>query len=177
MRKVITLLVLSVLSIGYNSSAFGQDSTIVEPKNIIYATGGTLGLWFTANFNYERLVAKTKDRKYLIKCYAHGSAGAYATWGGSGPTYVTSVKGVLGRKNSHLELGIGIAALVNNYEYDYSYQNYVRGSEPKPKKLDYWWILPAATIGYRYQKPGEAFVFRTGVGFPDGVYISFGGAF
>jgi hypothetical protein len=38
-------------------------------------------------------------------------------------------------------------------------------------------VLPAATVGFRFQKPGRQFVFRTGLVSPDGVYVSLGCAF
>jgi TRAP-type uncharacterized transport system substrate-binding protein len=90
MRKTISLFVLLVLNVYYSSTAYGQDSTIVEPKNIIYATGGTLGLYYTANLNYERFV-KTKDRKSLIKYHEHVGVGRLTILDVSGPTFVTSV--------------------------------------------------------------------------------------
>ena len=178
MKKSLALLAFSAINIIFSCSVFGQESTVLEPKNIIHGSVGILGLGFAAIINYERLVVKTEDRKYLIKCYAHGGVGYYAEFGlGYGPTFVTSFKGILGRKNAHLELGLGITGLVNNGNYEYDYDNYLRGNEPKPTRLDHTWLLPAGTIGYRYQTPGEDFVFRTGVGFPDGVYISIGFAF
>lgn len=38
-------------------------------------------------------------------------------------------------------------------------------------------ILPSGSIGYRRQKPGSGFIFRTGIGFPDILYVSFGVSF
>ena len=35
-------------------------------------------------------------------------------------------------------------------------------------------IIPAGAIGYRFQKPGGKFVFRTGIGFPESLYLSLG---
>ncbi len=33
---------------------------------------------------------------------------------------------------------------------------------------------PAGSIGYRFQKAEGGFIFRTGIGFPDGLYVSAG---
>ena len=38
-------------------------------------------------------------------------------------------------------------------------------------------FLPVASFGYRYQVPNDGFIFRTGVGFPELVYLSLGVSF
>jgi len=38
-------------------------------------------------------------------------------------------------------------------------------------------IWPAFNLGYRYQVPEQGFVFRTGVGFPEFLYVGFGISF
>lgn len=38
-------------------------------------------------------------------------------------------------------------------------------------------LLPSGSIGYRKQKPGSRFIFRTGIGFPDAMYVSWGVSF
>ncbi|GEM_PF-2316273 len=45
------------------------------------------------------------------------------------------------------------------------------------EKINLSSVYPAAAIGYRYQKPKGGFVFRTGLGWVDGIYLSFGSAF
>ena len=83
---------------------------------------------------------------------------------------------LLGRKKSHLELGLGMASLFDKEGYNSAVQNAVYYSA-KPSREDYRSFLPAATIGYRFQKPDEGFVFRTGIASPDGIYLSVGCAF
>ena len=39
------------------------------------------------------------------------------------------------------------------------------------------YFIQVANIGYRFQVPDNGFVFRTGVGFPELLYVSFGMAF
>ncbi|MFT6149445.1 MAG: hypothetical protein ACJAUH_002137 [Saprospiraceae bacterium] len=38
-------------------------------------------------------------------------------------------------------------------------------------------LYPSGTLDYRYQKSNDRFVFRTGAGFPDIIYLSLGVAF
>jgi hypothetical protein len=97
-----------------------------------------------------------------------------------GPLGSLSLKGVYGAKKSHLELGLGLAALFDKSGYDIglSNANYpYPGYDSEPSKGDYINCTPAVSIGYRYQRPIGGFVFRTGIGFPDGVYLSFDLAF
>jgi hypothetical protein len=66
----------------------------------------------------------------------------------------------------------------SGYDIGISNANYpYPGYEPEPTRLSYSLILPAITIGYRYQKPDGHLVFRTGIASPDGVYVALGAAF
>ncbi|WP_405384147.1 hypothetical protein [Maribacter sp. LLG6340-A2] len=176
MKKNITLLLIVLAFVGCSTQVSGQDSLKTQPKNIIYASAGTLGLWFTASANYERKLFST-DNKFYANYYLRACAGASASWGADGPYGSLSLQGVYGAKKSHLELGLGLSALFDkgNYDNDISYANYF--NEPDPSRGDYTDWLPAVTIGYRYQRPMGGIVFRTGIGFPDGAYLSLGLAF
>ncbi|MBL6963511.1 MAG: hypothetical protein ISR55_06790 [Bacteroidetes bacterium] len=178
--KRYTILLFILLALAFCSTqTSGQDSLKTQSKNVIYANTGTLGLWFTASANYERHLFST-DNTFNVNYYMRASAGAYATWGAEGPYGSLSLQGVFGAKKSHLELGLGLGALFDKtgYEIGVSNANYpYPGYEPEPSKGDYTNITPAATVGYRYQKPSGIFVFRTGIGYPDGFYLSLGFAF
>ena len=82
-------------------------------------------------------------------------------------------------KNSHTELGLGLGTLFDKQGYGIEVSNtsIPHAGNEKPSRLNHTTITPAANIGYRYQKPSGGFVFRTGIGFPDGVYLSLGFAF
>jgi hypothetical protein len=136
-------------------------------------------LWFTANGNYNRLL-KVKDRKWYGRYYLHFGFGTFASWGGIGTSTNLSLQWLGGRKKSHLELGLGLVSLFDKEGYDIGKSNAnspYSAYAPEPSRSDYRDIAPSATIGYWYQKPGKGFVFRTGVAFPDGVYLSVGFAF
>jgi hypothetical protein len=73
--------------------------------------------------------------------------------GGEGNVFLGGVNMLTGSKNSHFEVGLGWMALIDEAS------------------------LPLLSAGYRFQKPGGRFVFRTGVGFIEGLYCSLGTAF
>jgi hypothetical protein len=90
------------------------------------------------------------------------------------------LQGIFGEKKSHLEIGLGLGVLYDksSYEIGVSNANYpYPGFQPEPSKGDYTSLTPAASVGYRYQKAPGGFVFRTGIGFPDGIYVAIGLAF
>lgn len=179
MKKFTPLLFIMLVLTFYSTKARGQDSLKIQPKNVIYANVGTLGLWFTGSANYERQLFSTEN-KFYANYFIRACGGAFATWGADGPYGSLSLQGVLGAKKSHLELGLGFGALFDKvgYRIGVSNSNYpYPGYEPEPSKLDYTYWVPAVSVGYRYQRPMGGFVFRTGIGFPDGAYLSIGLAF
>lgn len=179
MRTAVLTILASGMILGSGFQVRAQDSINQEARNALYASAGNLVLWFTTNVNYERLLT-TKDAKIYSSYYLHFGYGGFAAWGVSGRTTDISVQWLMGRKRSHLELGLGIVSFFDKKGYDigvsnanYPYPHYA----PEPPRSDYRFIWPAATIGYRYQKPGGGLVFRTGIASPDGLYLSAGYAF
>ena len=174
MKKNITLLFIYLALVCYSVLSTGQDSLKTKPKNIIYANVGTLAFIAAASVNYERQLFSKDNKDYY---YMRVCAGKFATWGGDGPFGTLSLQGVFGSKKSHFEFGIGVGALYNDYEYEEGVSSANYQNIPEPTKWDYTTLTPAGSVGYRYQRPNGGFVFRTGVGYPDGVYLSFGAAF
>lgn len=179
MKKATLLLFIHLALVCYAVKVSGQDSLKTQPRNVIYANVGTLGLWLTTSANYERQLLST-DTKYYATYYMRACGGVFATWGANGPYGSLSLQGVYGKEKAHLELGLGLAALYDqsSYKNDVSNANeHDQANEPEPLKKDYTYWTPAASVGYRYQRPTGGFVFRTGIGFPDGAYVSIGLAF
>lgn len=170
------ILVLIVITSGLNFNFINAQDTILQPKNAIYVGVGSFGLWFTASGSYERQVFFT-NKKVNATYYVRASGGAYSTWGSDGPYGSLSLQGVYGAKKSHLELGLGWTGLYDKSGYRIGVSNANFFNEPTPSKFKYTDWYPTANVGYRFQKPKGGFVFRTGVGFPEGVYLSFGWAF
>ena len=168
---------LSVSPISYDlgkqtNQDAAQTNTPLQPhvapaKNVIYGSAGFLGLGGSASINYERLVFSIQKKAH-IDAYIHGSYGAYSVWYSSGNFFDVSLQWLWGKKNSHLEVGLGLLVMGDEY-----FDGSTWTDKQKFELNDY----PFANVGYRYQKPGGSLVFRTGIGVPDGIYISLGWAF
>ena len=179
MKKNILSLLFILIFVGYSAKASAQDSLKTQLKNTIYASG-TLGWWFVASASYERRLFST-DNKFYANYYLRASYGGGNSWNTKssieGPYGSLSLQGVFGPKKSHLELGLGFAALydIDGYGIEVRSANLSNSSEPSRSDFTIW--APAISVGYRYQKPTGGFIFRTGMSYPDGVYLSFGFAF
>ena len=73
-------------------------------------------------------------------------------WGDSGPFYMARYGILIGNKKPHLEVKAGAAIVYNE-------------------------LHPSFSIGYRSQKPQSNFIFRTGVGWPETLYVGWGVSF
>jgi hypothetical protein len=149
----------------------------LRTQNSIYVTGGTLALWFTGNFSYERWITQFgTDAKNTL--YARATYGGYATWGAQGHQFGPGLTLLSGKKNSTLETGLGVQVLYNEEGFRDEEENYVPGPGVRtPNIWNFMTILPDLRVGYRYQKPEGKFLFRTGLSLPDAIYIGFGATF
>jgi membrane-bound acyltransferase YfiQ involved in biofilm formation len=139
----------------------------------MYITAGFVPVWGTLNINYERLIKKTNKgffRSYMAKI----SGGYWFVWVSSGYHLITGLTTLTGSKSSHLETHIGFCTLFDNRLYnDSAFDSQITG-EPYPKKSSFFYYLPSASIGYRFQKPNSPLLFRTGISIPESIYISIG---
>ena len=154
MTKNTILLFILLAFVCFSAQVNGQDSLKTQPKNVIYANVGKLFSPYLGYANYERLLFST-----YIKFYIRASAGVFTElsdfkngYWSNVPYGSLSMQGVFGLKESHLELGLGLSTIL-----------YIS--------------FPTVSVGYRYQKPTGGFIFRSGIGFPDGIYLSLGLAF
>lgn len=175
--KGITLITINILL--SCSTIFGQEKPnqlIFQNQNAIYGTGAIGGLWGTFNLNYERQIGITKSK--IFQSYGVRFGGGYwATWGSEGPHFIVTPIFLSGSGNNHFESSIGGTLLYDKSSYEIGVSNAEYFGEPIPSRTEYMIFAPAGTLGYRFQKLNGKFIFRTGVGFPDVVYISFGAAF
>lgn len=148
-----TLIISAGIALTLLSAALpvhGQDHP-KELRNGIFFTPGIPSL----SMSYERQLAHKKENR---RFYLRGIGGQFVDlinldWTG----YVALMPSwVFGTGNNHLETGVGLTVV--------SPANYPE-------------VWAALNLGYRYQKPGEAAIFRAGGSIPEGVYISFGVAF
>lgn len=178
-------IVLIQLFLGGNlySQEASPDSTKVNSdlktqleleKNALYITGGLIG-GFVFSGNYEHILWQNH---HLFLRSVHLRAGVGKLWlkGFSGFIYwseyelrtYTATFGLLaGRRNSFLEFGVGAVYLDGTLS---THSGWTGAEETNP----YRDINLSMYLGYRYQKAGQPFVFRGGLGYPDGLYLSLG---
>lgn len=161
MNKNILYLTIILSIICHSVQANGRDSLDTQPtqpKNVIYLRLSFLVIQGAASINYERLLATT-NKIFHESHYLRFSLGYSGAWGGyEGKAAEISLQEVFGAKKSHLEVGLGLWGIYDNFD----------------EKV---FLRPLASVGYRYQKPSGGFVFRSGIRFPELVYMSFGLAF
>ncbi|MBR9920603.1 MAG: hypothetical protein GYB31_07165 [Bacteroidetes bacterium] len=173
------ILLLFFLQLFLISPAKSQDVILSATdwnNNAVYGTVGYLILYGVVNGSYERNIYRSESG-FFRAAAIRAAYGGYATWGEEGRDHSLSLIGLTGSGNNHFEAGLGLHARFDRLGYKIGVSNAEYFGEPKPGFNDYtmWW--PHATAGYRFQKPDGWFVFRTGVGFPEAVYLSFGVAF
>jgi hypothetical protein len=142
----------------YGQATMGDS---IKPKmlnnsiNLSIGPGGILALYVPAGIFYERMFQGERFLPKLTK-FVDVGVGAAAYWEGES-AFVFSRYGILtGHKKYHLEATLGAVGYLNG---------------------DIVGVLPAASIGMRRQKPNSHYVFRTGVGIPEAIYVSWGVSF
>jgi hypothetical protein len=133
-------------------------------RNSVYGTAGILieDMYGNITANYERILF-TFPKSFVQAIQLRAGAGPWVAWMSDGVNFFSVMSLLMGKSNSHLETGMGV---IFTYHPD----------------TDIWAPIVndrhiAGNIGYRYQKPGGWFVFRTGLGWPEGMYLSFGYCF
>lgn len=123
-------------------------------KNNFYVNAGSMGFVQSVTANYEFRIGKDGSRnKSYLRTSAGVLKGSFYNSDDRVPTiYTGSVQVVIlfGKEKKFFETSFGV--LYGVYE----------------KAL----ILPALGFGYRYE--GEKWIFRTGVHFPEGIYLGGG---
>lgn len=146
-------------------------------KNVVFGSIHIIGLGGGFDGSYERMISESQE-KFITSLYARASYGVWAVgFGGEGTHFGLGLAGLTGKSKSHLEFNAGIASFYDRLGYDIGISNADYFNEPRPMKSEYRQILPTVAVGYRFQKPGGHFIFRTGVGFPEGAYASIGFCF
>jgi len=155
MKKVVSIFVfLTVcLSSFYSQQDTIEDQELTFSKNIIYLSilpYPQIDEIYNFSANYERMLG-TNSKQNFNSVFKFGTGLLSIGWGGS-PYINPSFGFFTGSKKSHFEMTLGAITF----------------------PISDWFTLPSATLGYRLQKIGGGFVFRTGVGFPEILYVSFG---
>jgi hypothetical protein len=148
--------VISILIIFFNTIVSAQEKRADSLKINLNKNSINLSYGIAqAYFSYER-VFQGKVFGSSNSSIVDFGLGGVAYWEGASP-YVISRFGILtGSGSRHFEAKLGVFGIFGP---------------------DMQGVLPSGAIGYRKQKPGSNFIFRTGIGFPDLLYVSWGLSF
>ncbi|MFM1999707.1 MAG: hypothetical protein RL204_1654 [Bacteroidota bacterium] len=149
----LTLTCLLILLGMYSKAQDANANDIKWKTNSIYGNLGIGGLYLTATGYYERIIFKPFEKRNISPLVKVGYGG-YAEWAGRGDYFVARTGILTGIKKHHFETSIGITYY---YKYDM--------------------VWPSILAGYRIQKPNSPFLFRTGIGFPEALYVGIGLSF
>lgn len=148
--------------IGFAALSFGQtnrvDSTHQVNKSSLYFSLGMFPIYVSAMGNYEIMFTQRPSSFFKTSGVRVGG-GLMAFWESSGWFAMATYTSLTGKGNNHLEVGLGAM--------------YAEYTDEEAESF----VLPAGNVGYRFQKPRGRFIFRTGVGFPEAIYISLGFSF
>ncbi|MBE0674091.1 MAG: hypothetical protein IH591_05475 [Bacteroidales bacterium] len=124
-------------------------------NNAISGSVGTLiGYYNNVNIYYERMLRRDSNKSKVATFVKAGCGGYSSPWGGTG-SYLLGQFGILtGVEKHHFEASAGLI-------------KYSSGSE----KIE---TLLSGSLGYRTQKPDGQFLFRTGLSWPETLYLGFG---
>jgi len=166
MKNVITIfnckslpIILLLISNTIASQDVKPDSAQLKMfNNAIYGSVGSLiGYYNNVNIYYERMFQRKPYRSRIITLVKAGYGGWSSPWGGKG-SYILGQCGILtGVKKHHFELSAGLIKFFSDSE-----------------KIE---TLLSGSLGYRSQKPDGHFIFRTGVSWPETIYLGFGVSF
>ena len=151
---LMTLLFFFVFSIKSYAQVNEKPQIEEFKKNTFHGGLGFLIIYATATMNYERIISQNPD-KFFTASFVKIGFGAFAGWNESGQYLITQYGVMTGKKASHLELNVG--------------PNFNLGGD-----LDF----PLSFgLGYRHQKPGKSFMFRTGLAYPESLHFGMGLSF
>jgi hypothetical protein len=126
-------------------------------KNVVRGSLGFALIYVQASVQYERMLFG-RHNKSLQSVWLSAGGGRYFVYTDWGTQFNLKSFALFGKNAAHFELGVGAAVI-------------------KTESMDQFKLLPAGNLGYRFQKSDGHFMFRTGVGLPEGLYIGFGFVF
>ncbi len=146
----------------FTISLFSQefDYSTEKPKineSSLYGGIGITPLYGNFTVNYEILLVERPNSLFKKRGLRVGT-GIYQYYDDGSLNLIINYSSLTGTKNNHFELGLGAA-----------YLHFLTSTNK--------YFSPAVNIGYRFKKTERKFIFRTGIGFPELLYIGFGYAF
>lgn len=155
---LLTATLLFLLFFASQKSSYAQDIPEQEKvglnKNIFHGGLGFAGIYISATINYERILTQNQNR-FITGTFVKAGLGTFASLYDDGQ-YLFAQYGILTGKNAgHFEASAGPNFALTEYDH-----------------------LPVAfSFGYRNQKPGKSFMFRTGLAYPESIYFGMGLSF
>lgn len=150
---------LCILLVGYSSAYSQQDSQQKSDNrykmNLIHGSLGTMVLGYTANIFYDRLLSGIGEQNTTCTFVRIGYQNNVILTDPNGNALILEGGLLTGKNFGHFEGALGITYIQT--------QNNV--------------IRPAFSVGFRGQKPTGGFMFRTGLGFPELLFLGVGLAF
>ncbi|MDD3741948.1 MAG: hypothetical protein PHH30_11995 [Bacteroidales bacterium] len=142
---------LIALLISTTHCVVAQDSQLRPTR--IYGTLGTAFVYSNITGSIEQDI-KYAPEKFFNTMSIRIGGGYWSSWGNEAYNIFGTLNMLSGKDKNHFELGFGLA---------YS-----------PGYDDTYGFLPAANLGYRYQKPDGWLFLRAGLGVPESLYVSLG---
>ena len=168
MRVLFLFVFLSSLTFAQVNDTDGSNGLL---KNSFSLNIGTAILATAAGLNYERVMPK-KNMYYTLSAGVNLFRFVFFTT--ENHTVLSIRNGLITGLDArnHFEASIGLGW--DNVNKEASGGIYGSGGSSASQ---YNQFIPVGNVGYRFQAPNKNFVFRTGFGFPELLYISFGVAF
>jgi len=154
---IISIFIVFIINNKAESQSIYQDSGIYNNSITLNITPNPF--WGFIHLDYERRLFSTEKHRFS----AEAGFGFWVTWGASGTMYKLKINDLYGKKNHHIEAGIGIAALYDKENYNIGVSNANYFSEDLPTKLRYTDFHPTVSLGYAFKKPDGNFIFRSGI--------------
>ncbi len=123
-------------------------------RNIVYGSGSYFLYNYSVTLNYERML-HINDTGRKIWSFRLG----YGIIDSHGKIWMGTFNNLIGRGKNKFEMSIGATHINEPHSYGPNYNSIV------------------VSAGYRLQSPDGKFMFRTGLGAPEGLYISAGYSF
>ncbi|GAA5038049.1 hypothetical protein GCM10011506_35430 [Marivirga lumbricoides] len=176
MRFFKALFIILLISINCFSQTLYKNTLDKENKNAIYANIGFVPVWGVINAAYERRLLKTNSA-FINSLWAKVGGGYWVEFSSGGPHAMAGITALSGTGNHHIEASVGFVSLYNYADYKKDLQSYEIVGNVKPSRGDYLNHHPAGGLGYRYQNPETGFIVRTGISFPEAIYVGVGFCF
>jgi hypothetical protein len=157
-KKIIFTSFFALFTISLFSQELVKDTVRHKiNESALYGGLGITPLYGSITVNYEIMLVERPNLVFKKRGLRIGT-GIYQYSDDGSLNIIINYTCLTGAENNHFELGLGVA-----------YMHFLTTSGR--------YVAPAPNIGYRFQKPDGKFIFRTGVGFPELLYLSFGYAF